>query len=149
MQGLYKKSITKGRLLVLGRYPITIIGRALCGLVDSMISDTKLTLLNQWIVVSKQSIKRCTGNRCLYGMWLITVPYGPIPSADTINTLTPEQQQWQNRQAWWRHQMETFSALLAICAGNPPVPGEFPAQRPVTRRFDVLFDLRLNKRLNK
>ena len=33
---------------------------------------------------------------------------------------------------WWRHQMETFSALLAICAGNSPVPGEFPTQRPVT-----------------
>ena len=32
---------------------------------------------------------------------------------------------------WWRHQMETFSALLAICAGNSPVPGEFPSQRPV------------------
>ena len=38
--------------------------------------------------------------------------------------------------------METFFALLAICAGNSPVPGEFPAQRPVTRSFDVLFDLR-------
>ena len=50
---------------------------------------------------------------------------------------------------WWRHQMETFSALLAICAGNSPVPGEFPAQRPETRSFDVFFDLRLNKRLRK
>ena len=39
---------------------------------------------------------------------------------------------------WWRHQMETFSTLLAICGGNS-----------VTRSFDVLFDLRLNKRLNK
>ena len=45
--------------------------------------------------------------------------------------------------------METFSALLAICVGNLPVPGEFPAQRPVTRSFDVFFDLRLNKRLGK
>ena len=45
--------------------------------------------------------------------------------------------------------METFSVLLAICAGNSPVPGEFPAQRPVTRNFDVFFDLRLNKRLSK
>ena len=45
--------------------------------------------------------------------------------------------------------METLSALLAICAGNSPVPGEFPAQRPVTRSFDVFFDLRLNKRLSK
>ena len=51
--------------------------------------------------------------------------------------------------AWWRHQMETFSALLAICAGNSPVHGEFPAQRPVTRGFDVFFDLRRNKRSRK
>ena len=51
--------------------------------------------------------------------------------------------------SWWRHQMETFSALLAICAGNSPVPGEFPTQRPVTRSFDVFFDLRLNKPLSK
>ena len=50
---------------------------------------------------------------------------------------------------WWRHQMETFSALLAICAGNSPVSGEFPAQRPVTRSFDVFFDVRLIKRLSK
>ena len=45
--------------------------------------------------------------------------------------------------------METFSALLAIYAGNSPVPGEFPTQRPVTRSFDVYFDLRPNKRLSK
>ena len=50
---------------------------------------------------------------------------------------------------WWRHQMETFSALLAICAGNSPVPGEFPTQRPVTRSFHVYFDLRPDKRLSK
>ena len=49
----------------------------------------------------------------------------------------------------WRHQMETFSALLALCAGNSSVSGEFPAQRPVTRSFDVFFDLRLIKRLSK
>ena len=51
--------------------------------------------------------------------------------------------------SWWRHQMETFSTLLAICAGNSPVPGEFPAQRPVTLSFDVFFDLRLNSRLSE
>ena len=45
--------------------------------------------------------------------------------------------------------METFSALLAICAGNSPAPGEFPAQKQVTRSFDVFFDLRLNKRFSK
>ena len=36
-------------------------------------------------------------------------------------------------ETWWRHQMETFSALLAMCTGS----------------FDVFFDLRLNKRLSK
>ena len=51
--------------------------------------------------------------------------------------------------------METFYALLALCAGKSPVTierkpaGEFPVQRPVTRSFDVFFDLRLNKRLSK
>ena len=35
--------------------------------------------------------------------------------------------------------METFSALLAMCA----------AQKAVTRSFDVFFDLRLNKQLSK
>ena len=45
--------------------------------------------------------------------------------------------------------METFSALLALCVGNSPVPGDYPAQRPVTRSFDVFFDPRLNKRLIK
>ena len=50
---------------------------------------------------------------------------------------------------WWRPQMEIFSALLDLCAGNSPVTGEFPSQRPVPRSFDVFFDLRLNKRLSK
>ena len=40
--------------------------------------------------------------------------------------------------------MEIFSALLALCAGNSPVTGEFPAQRPVTRSFDIFFDLRID-----
>ena len=53
------------------------------------------------------------------------------------------------RLSWWRHQMETFSALLAICVGNSPVSGEFPAQSPVTQSFDAFFDLRLNKQLSK
>ena len=39
---------------------------------------------------------------------------------------------------WWRHQMETFSALLALCAGNSLVPSQWP----VTRSFDVFFGLR-------
>ena len=56
---------------------------------------------------------------------------------------------WPHVIPWWRHQMETFSALQAICAGNSPVTGEFPTKRPVTRSYDVCFDLRLKKRLSK
>ena len=54
---------------------------------------------------------------------------------------------WQAHMVtWWRHQMETFSALLALCAGT----GEFPTQRPLTRSFDVFFDLRrINGWVNK
>ena len=40
--------------------------------------------------------------------------------------------------------MDIFPALLAFCAGNSLVTGEFPAQSPVTRNFEVFFDLRLN-----
>ena len=45
--------------------------------------------------------------------------------------------------------METFSVLLDLYEGNSPVPGEFPSQGPLTRSFDVFFDLRLIKRLSK
>ena len=46
----------------------------------------------------------------------------------------------QKQTAWWRHQMETFSALLAIRAENSPVPRWIPAQWAVTRSFGVIFD---------
>ena len=45
--------------------------------------------------------------------------------------------------------METFSALLALFAGNSPVTDEFHSQRPMTRSFDVFFYLRRDKRLSK
>ena len=64
-----------------------------------------------------------------------------IPSQRVSNT--------ESVSTWRRHLMETFSALLAICAGISPVTGEFPTQRPVTRSFDVFFDLHLDKRLSK
>ena len=51
--------------------------------------------------------------------------------------------------SWWRHKMETFSALMAFSDGNLPVTGEMPSQRPVARSFGVFCDLRLNKRMRK
>ena len=51
--------------------------------------------------------------------------------------------------SWWRHQMETFSAFPAFCAGISPVTGEFPTKRAVTRSFEAFFDLRLIRQLSK
>ena len=51
---------------------------------------------------------------------------------------------------------QTFYTMMMSSDGNifrvtGPLCGEFtgPTQRPVTRSFDVFFDLRLNKRLSK
>ena len=73
--------------------------------------------------------------------WKKTEYYGNLQSSDTryiINTVA------LCCDSWWHHQMETFSAWLAICAGNSPVTGEFH-ERPVTLSFDVFLDLCLNK----
>ena len=43
---------------------------------------------------------------------------------------------------------DIFRVTGHLC-GEFTGPGEFPAQRPVTRSFGVSFDLRRNKRLNK
>ena len=48
--------------------------------------------------------------------------------------------------AWWRHQMETFSALLILCTGNSPMTGDFTAQKPVTRNFDIFLLCWVNNR---
>ena len=58
----------------------------------------------------------------------------------------PESESWFEFESWaimWPHD------LCLICEGNSSVTGEFPSQRPVTRSFDVFFDLLLNKRLSK
>ena len=75
---------------------------------------------------------------CYYNVSVVTLRVCPIKYARRLVVLS-----------WWRHQIETFSALLALCAGNSPVAGEFPTQRSVKWSFDVFFDLRLNKLLSK
>ena len=47
----------------------------------------------------------------------------------------------------WKHFPRNWPFVRGI--PRSPVPGEFPAQRQVTRSFDVFFDLHLNKRLSK
>ena len=53
----------------------------------------------------------------------------------------------------WKYMMTSSNGniytVLALSAGNSPVNGEFPAQRPVTWSFDVFFDICPNKQLSK
>ena len=77
---------------------------------------------------------------CFALVYVTDNPYGYYMLKSTSSTIFSPR---------WRHQMETFSALLALCARNSPVTGEFPSQWPVKRSFDVFFDLHLNKRLSK
>ena len=79
--------------------------------------------------------------------WLLKLtPY--LSPIFHLSFITPSQVKWVNLLLSGTSHM-VISALLAICAGNSPVPGEFPTQRPVTRSLDLFFDLRLNKRLSK
>ena len=50
--------------------------------------------------------------------------------------------------SWWHHQMEIFSALLTLSAGNPRSPVNYRTKASDVELY-VSFDLRLNKRLNK
>ena len=85
-------------------------------------------------------------------MTIKTITKWYLDLADNNNTPTGQLTgitNWHGHRPWWRHQMETISAFLALCAGNLPVTGEFSSQMPVTRSFDVLLDLRPNKWFSK
>ena len=105
------------------------------------------------VILKIPTLSRCPSN-------ISITSTGCFEKHQIVKTLPTEISLWSSQilewamghvvpHTWWRHRMETFSALLALCAGNSPVTGEFPAQRAVTRSFDVFFDLHLNNRLNK
>ena len=98
----------------------------------------KAAILNMPFLLSDHSVAQG---------WSATIhSAGQILSAQGLSAVYVREGQ---SMSWWRHEIDTFSALLALCAGNSPVTGEFPSQRPVTQSFGVFFDLRLNKRLTK
>ena len=88
-------------------------------------------------------------NSTIHTRWTICFSATKWLTFTVLDLIIPDILAQSSDYSWWRDQMETCSALLAICAGNSQVPGEFPAQRPVTQSLDVFFDLRLNKRLSK
>ena len=85
-------------------------------------------LLTRWLLghQHQQSVPCLKPRNWCVGTWLMTAVYSNL---NFLYFLV----------RWWRHQMETFSALLALCVENSPVTGEFPSQRPVTWSFDVFL----------
>ena len=81
-----------------------------------------------WQLISIGSGNAFVPNRCHAITWT-----NNCPDVWRMNS-TMKGINWH--ETWWRHQMETFTALLAICAGNSPITGEFPTQRPATRSLD-------------
>ena len=83
------------------------------------------------------TLKKCTRSHTLAYFWgVITAQFYPYPSrllrkdlcnrAVIVMLLKQRWRIWVSR-LWWRHQMETFPLLLALCEGNPPVTGGFPS----------------------
>ena len=103
--------------------------------ISSQIVDQRLITaqMRVWVRVIK----------CLFSD--IKVHLSHVTITYTLEWLSPLTQ----KTSWWRHQMETFSVLLALCKGNSPASSEFPSQRPVMQSFGVFFDMCLNKRLSK
>ena len=86
----------------------------------------------------------CTGHRWISHEWK------PMKIFDDV--LLARTGCWIHTRCRWFMMTSSngnISALLALCVGNSPVSGEYPAHRPVTRSFDVFFDLRLDGRLSK
>ena len=97
-----------------------------------------MSIIFMWVPYWRRRLTYAS-QRCDY-INLHLVP-GDIPVEWSRPTRCRTSMAWKARSSfhmpWWRHQMEAFSALLALCARNSPVTGEFPAQRPVTRSIDV------------
>ena len=75
-----------------------------------------------WNAIGTQSIN-------LQTCWMITLTL--------CGQVTKSTRHWNTLITWWRHQMETFSALLAICAGNSPVNSPHKGQW----RWALMFSL--------
>ena len=78
-------------------------------------------------VLIKEHSERSRSIPWLMVLWLLTSPghqQRPLISLCWINKSLSSTR--KNFNSWWRHQMETFSALLALCAGNSSVPVNSP-----------------------
>ena len=107
--------------------------------------------LNRCWIIANQTILTATRRPFCLGVNLLTNIFSHctfIPAYTTVHYTHAANHPLGSPERlispWW-HQMEIFSALLALGDGHPPVSGGFPSlQRPVTQSFGVFHDLRLS-----
>ena len=104
--------------------PLVIV--VLCHLSDMWLSGSPILAISVTMTphgyhgehYSSASLALCVGPWRHQDFWLLHINYSHIcPWYLLVVTYS-----------WWRHQMEIFSALLALCVGNSPVTGEFPSK---------------------
>ena len=93
-------------------------------LFDDVIMEAvaRISMTDLWFVV----VTQVNGILCFQTQWFIAILHTMMTSSNG-----------------------NISRVIGHLCGEFISPGEFPPQRPVTRSFDVFFDLRLNKRLSK
>ena len=101
------------------------IASPLCLRINGVIMGLQLKFCFKIILMKVVTSKKTSVAKTLHGEWTRVLSCG---------------------RSWWRHEMETFSALLVFCAGNSPVTGEKGQRRRV-----LMFSLicALNKRWNR
>ena len=81
--------------------------------------------------------------------WHISTITGPLCGESTGFPCIPRGKDHKCRAFMMTSSNGNIFRTTGHSCGDSQVTGEFPAQRPVTRSFDVFFDLHLNKRLSK
>ena len=97
-------------------------------------------LLTRWFWFPIKQLKHDDIDVCQHGRW--------CDSKLGYDDATTMWRYWDHFIMMTSSNGNIFRVTGHLC-GEFTDPGEFPAQRPVTRNFDIFFDLRLNKRLIK
>ena len=109
---------------------------ALCGhylvrtwcIIDDELLWTKFVILCLSTWAFGVGMVRHTGLLPALTVWSLSTPTNDVYFDTTLALQLTRmiRSLWLPAMSWWRHQTETFSALLALCGENPLVTGGFP-----------------------
>ena len=89
--------------------------------------DRKINVLICYVTVARVEQVVVKGDICL--LTCVSITRVTLINFRSSPVETPELSISVSQSTWWRHDRETFSALLALCEGNPPMTGGFPSQK--------------------